>query len=331
MNPIDHFATSGTGKPEIRREPGTGRPYVKQPGSGKEITYRRVTTFIDVLEDRYLIEAWKQRMVVLGMAARHDLVMEAASLAHDPEGNKQKLNTVADTAREFAGDTQASRIGTAVHALTEQIDRGEHPQIPPAAQADIDAYIALKKKERLTVRESEVFVVLDDLRVGGTFDRIYELDGVLYVGDIKTGSLFGGAKMERQLACYATGQRYDIATGERTNLNVDQKRGLIIWIPAGQGRAEIRWANLEKGMYGVGLCDLIWQERGQAAAALLATPPGTFDLFQAIADAEPNSPAMSALWTAHQADWTPEATQAAMARIAAAQAAPHAPHLASVK
>lgn len=317
MTTVDYFSLT-SGKPEIRRD-DNGRPYVKHPETGREITYRRVTTFIDVLEDRFLIEQWKQRMVTIGMARRHDLVMEAASLANDPEGNKQKLNKVADTAREHAGDTQASRIGTAVHALTEQIDNGQDPLIPPSAKPDIDAYRQLLITERLTVREIEVFVVLDDLKVAGTFDRIYEYDGHRYVGDIKTGSLYGGAKMERQLAAYATGKRYDPATGERTDLDVDQKRGLIVHIPAGKGEASIHWADLERGQYGIGLCDLIWTERGQSAGALMATPPGAFDLFEAIANTEPTSEAFSALWHAHQEHWTPAATQAAKARLQGAQ------------
>lgn len=323
MTAVNHFPMSS--KPEIRRD-GNGRPYVKQLDTGREITYRRVTTFIDVLDDRYNLELWKQRMVALGMAHRHDLVMEAASLAADPESNKAKLNKVADAAREHAGDTQASRIGSAVHALTEQIDAGLDALTPPSAKPDIDAYRQLLATERLKVQEIEVFVVLDDLKVAGSFDRIYELDGQRYVGDIKTGSLYGGSKMEIQLACYATGKRYNLATGERTDLDVDQSRGLIIHIPAGQGQATMHWANLERGQYGMGLCELIWEWRGQSAGALMASPPPT-DLLPLIAKAD-SYEALMAIWAANTGTWTNEHTDAATARkrqLAATQTPSAAP------
>jgi hypothetical protein len=290
-----------------------GRPLVIPPGGGKKVSYRRVTTFIDVLDDRYALELWKQRQVAHGLAMRPDLVLKAASAA----GDKKTLNEVVKTASEAAGSTQAATVGTALHAITEQIDRGEDALIPPSAQADVDAY--RRATEHLTMRMIEVFVVNDDLQVGGTFDRVVELDGTLYVADIKTGTIdWGAEKIAMQLALYARSRRYEVRTGQRADLEVDTTRGLVIHLPAGAGQCELKWADLAIGWSGVQIAKDVWDWRG-LSGQLEATPPGQSNNLLDLVNLAGNEESLRQLWTEFRTDWTETHTAAAKRRLTALQ------------
>lgn len=288
-----------------------GRPMVIPPGGGKKIAYRRVTTFIDVLDDRFALELWKQRQVAHGMAMRPDLVLKAASA----NGDKKLLNEVAQTATEAAGSTQAATTGTALHAITEQLDRGQDPLIPPSAQPDVDAY--RKATEHLEMRLIEVFVVHDKLQVGGTFDRVVEVDGQRYVADIKTGKIdYGHGKIAMQLALYSRSQRYRVDGGAREPLDVDTSRGLVIHLPAGAGECTLHWAELDIGWCGVQIAKDVWDWRG-TTGLLEAEPPSSrpaasLDYLISIAT---NRVELENLFHRFEAQWTEDHTDAARERL----------------
>lgn len=283
-----------------------GRPMVIPPGGGKKVSYRRVTTFIDVLDDRFALELWKQRQVAHGMAMRADLVLKAASA----NGDKKLLNEVAKAATEAAGSSQAATTGTALHAITEQLDRGEDPLIPPSAQPDVDAY--KDATGLLSMKLIEVFVVNDELQVGGTFDRVVEThDGRRFVADIKTGKIdYGASKIAMQLALYARSQRY-LLNGERHPLSVDQTRGLVIHLPAGAGECSLHWADLDAGWRGVEIARDVWTWRSRSG--LLDAQP-TPDLLGQIYTARDEA-SIKTLWSQHQAIWTEIHTAAVKERL----------------
>lgn len=292
--------------PQVPRD-RYGRPMVIPPGGGKPTAYRRVTTFIDVLDDRFALEAWKQRQVAHGMAARSDLVLKAASAA----GDKATLNEVVKAANEAAGSSQAATTGTALHAITEQLDRGEDPLIPPSSQPDVDAYRNVTKD--MAMHLIEVFVVHDELKVGGTFDRIVELDGTRYVADIKTGKIdWGASKIAMQLALYANSQHYDPGNGRRSPLDVDTTRGLVIHLPAGAGECSLHWADLTLGWTGVQIAKDVWDWRG-LSGLLDADAPGP-DLLSLISIAGDRY-ALEALYRDHEQSWTAQHTAAAKQRL----------------
>lgn len=227
---------------------GWGRPLVIPLGGGKLVPYQRCTTFIDALSDRHNLELWLQRQVAVGLARRPDLVLKASSA----DDNKEVLNDVCEAAREAAGATMKATIGTALHAITEQIDRGGAPTVPPDYAEDVWAYMGTTAP--LVKRDIEVFVVHDELKVGGTFDRVVEVKGQAYVADVKTGNIeYDAAKITMQLAVYAHSERYDVATGERSPLNVDQNIGLVIHLPAGEGVCKLYWTDLVRGWEGAQL------------------------------------------------------------------------------
>lgn len=114
-----------------------GRPLIVPVRGGKAKAYTRCTTFVDCLDDKFNLQQWQQRMVALGLASRPDLLLAVSAHAED----KNHLNRITGEARDAAAASAAATTGTAIHALTEKIDRGEElPPIPEAYRADLEAY-----------------------------------------------------------------------------------------------------------------------------------------------------------------------------------------------
>ncbi len=235
-----------------------GRPLIIPPDGGKPVPYRRCTTFIDVLGDRSNLERWKQRQTAVGLSLRSDLLLRVATSKKD----NKALDKLCEDALKAAGSESSANIGTAIHSLTEQIDRGETPEIPEAWAKDIQAYIQATK--HFVMRSIEVFVVNDDLKVGGTFDRIVGHQGIGYVADLKTGSIaFDAGKIAMQLAVYAHSQIYNIETGERTPLGAYDQQGFVIHLPQGEGKCQVLEADLVEGWKGAQLAADVWAWRAK--------------------------------------------------------------------
>jgi hypothetical protein len=190
-------------------------PDKKHPRKGKCrcVYYQRTTTFIDVIEDEYLLKKWGNRNVAWGMGQRRDLQLAAATCKPDsdksqPLEDKTELNKIAKEAQSEAGDKQKASIGTSLHKLTHMKDRGETlGYVPPEWVDDLKAYDeATKGIEWIAI---ETFRVLDDWvdkscthihprnklfdpehpcrcrGVAGTVDRIGWIRGRLVIADIK--------------------------------------------------------------------------------------------------------------------------------------------------
>ena len=236
---------------------GWGRPMIIPPDGGKPVAYRRCTTFIDVLADRSALERWKQRKTAIGLAGRKDLLLRVATA----KGDNKTLDKICEWALQAAGSDASANIGTAIHELTEQIDRGETPEIPETWAKDIQAYLQTTK--RLKMEQIEVFVVNDDLKVGGTFDRLVWADECRMIADLKTGSIYDAGKIAMQLAVYAHRQIYNIETGERSPLFANDKAGLVIHLPQGEGKCQILEADLVEGWKGAQLAADVWAWRAK--------------------------------------------------------------------
>jgi len=238
-----------------------GRPLVLPPNGGNRVAYRRATTFVGCLDDTNGLMKWMSRQVAYGMGQRKDLVLAAA--AADP-ADKRKLGDIADKAAEHskgvAGD--AAETGTALHSLTERIDRGQPlGTVPQEYQADIDAY--RQATAGIDFTAIETFRVHDDWKIAGTADRIGRLHGRTMIMDIKTGSIDYPHKMAMQLAMYARMTPYDIATDSRTDdpEPVDRNYGIIIHLPAGQGRCDLYEIDLAKGWGACLIAKQVWDWR----------------------------------------------------------------------
>jgi LAGLIDADG-like domain len=160
-----------------------GRPMVLPPGArSKRVAYRRVTTFVGCLEDTYNLMNWKNRQVAYGMGQRKDLVLAAAAADRD---DKRKLNEIAEKAAEHATASASATTGTALHALTERVDRGQQLGfVPTEYEADIAAY--QKATASIEFTAIEAFRVYDRWQVAGTADRVgRDQHGRLRIYDIK--------------------------------------------------------------------------------------------------------------------------------------------------
>jgi hypothetical protein len=235
------------------------RPLVIPRGGGAPVAYTRCTTYVGVLEDTYNLARWQQRMVALGLASRPDLLLAVSAHRDD----KAQLNRICSDAQEAAAAHAAATTGTALHALTDHMDRGiPVGVIPEAYQADLAAYE--KATADLIPVEIEAFTVLDALQIGGTPDRVVEYRGARYIADVKTGSIqYGMGKIAMQLAVYSRSSLYDHVTGERSGLRVDQNNAVVIHLPAGEGRCELHWVNIAAGWEAVKLATSVraWRAR----------------------------------------------------------------------
>lgn len=221
---------------------GWKRPLVIPPGRVKGVGYTRCTTYVGCLEDRFGLDLWHRRMTAIGVAEREDLRL--AVIAHTQD--KKSLDEVCEKAIEAAKSKDAATIGTALHALTEQWDRGtlDLNRVPVDYRPDVEAYA--RATEGLEVVDIEVFGVIDDIKVAGTWDRTYRTkDGRLLMADTKSGSIeYGQGKIAMQLAVYSRCTPYDPDADPRrsaSNLErgIDQDRGLVVHLPAGKGTCEL--------------------------------------------------------------------------------------------
>lgn len=265
-----------------------GRPMVMPPKGKKRIAYRRTTTFVGCLDDTNGLMKWMSRQVAYGMGQRKDLVLAAAAA---DAADKRKLGEIADkaaeTAKGVAGD--AAETGTALHSLTERIDRGQQLGVVPAEYAaDIEAY--RQATEGIEWVGIETFRVHDEWKVAGTADRLakFPWSDRIRICDIKTGSIDYPHKMAMQLAMYARSVPYDIATDTRRTdpAEIDLNTGVIIHLPAGAGQCTLYEIDIAKGWGACLIARQVWNWRGTKDLTRPLAPPGTPPTWESlIADA----------------------------------------------
>lgn len=245
------------------REPSRdqyGRPLIVPPEGGKAIPYTRMSTVAKMLSDGSAITDWKMRNVAYGMSLRPDLVAKAAAvgaaaLAGDRRA-KLDLTDVVKAAEAAASSDRAANMGTAVHAFTEMLDEGRDTSMaPPEIRPLLDRYGQAVTMAQIKPVLSEVFVVIDQLRVAGTFDRGWLLNpglvpgSPLLIGDLKTGATAPGYAHDivMQVAGYAHGEIYDIDTQERRPLGANLDLGLLIHSPLSAEECSIYTLDLTAG------------------------------------------------------------------------------------
>lgn len=244
--------TITTVEPRVERD-HWGRPKIITPdGSGDTVPYTRVTTLAGTLDDTFGLAKWQRRQTAIGLAQRDDLLLSVK--AADDDDNKT-IDKACDAAMEAAGSSSAATIGTALHTLTERLDLGtDLPTVGPDVEQSMKAYIEATGHLDIVEYDGrpavEQFLVCDEIQAAGTADRIVRVPGVdkPVIADLKTGKIkYGALKIAMQLAIYAHGSRYDIATGERTAIDVDLRNALIIHLPAGAGTCRLWWVDIASG------------------------------------------------------------------------------------
>lgn len=209
---------------EVPRD-DSGRPLIMPPGGGELEPYMRASTAASMLSFQGGLEKWRQRLLV-GYALTHRL--DASNRWSLATTSREKDDAVT-AMLEAAGAWDAANKGTAMHEASEPgADPGEYAE-------DVERYQEALERAKLTVVETEAFVVNDRFRVAGTRDHVYRTcDGRYLVGDKKTGSAIHPHEHVIQLAAYAGGKLYSPVSGRATGrqLPVSTSLGLVVhWRP----------------------------------------------------------------------------------------------------
>lgn len=230
-----------------------GRYVLPDPETGEERSWTRATTVANTLADRFGLEQWAKRNVVLGIAAREDLYALAVSCK--PE-DKDQLDDIVEAAEEAAKARSGANLGTALHRITERVDRGEDLDIPDQWRPDIDAYCQTLVDNHLTVHPDymERVVVLPEYGIAGTLDRLLypgvTPDGPKIVADLKTGKdvvRYGMTEIAIQLAIYANATHVWNGDGYEPMPHVYTDRAIVIHLPVGEGTCTLHEVNIKEG------------------------------------------------------------------------------------
>lgn len=285
MSPTDAsetpFATPETVAVDFRRD-RWNRPLIAQVDGSKARPYTRFSSAAKALEDRFNLEQWAQRNVAFGMAHDPSLVATVLGIGGTPytwgKAEKDRVKDVVGRAQNVAQSHRRADEGTAVHEMTERNDRGELVTAGPY-EPDLAAYRHELQRAGVVVWPQwiECRMVSDSLQMAGTADRIVSLapwspllrdlehdpDEAL-IADVKTGrSLdFGGLSIAAQLAGYASGVLYDpLAEVRLPTPRLNRRWGLVIHLPAGEGRCDLYKADLVNGLAAAHLANAIRETR----------------------------------------------------------------------
>lgn len=286
-----------------------GRPLIVPADGGKPEPYTRASKFGDALEDTYNLSLWQQRMVLLGCVEADHLLLDAAAHRDD----RTHLNRIVEEAKTAAQAHAGAAKGTALHRITEKIDRGEPTgKIPKDYLADVDAY--RRATDGIQWLHLERFIVCDEVKAAGTADRYGIWNGRLVVGDTKTGSVDYPLKMAVQLAIYAHGKGYHPDTGRFDLGDVDKRTALIIHLAQGKGQCELRPLDIREGWQAAQLAVAVRAIRNASKKWLLPAVTGDDQALRDAIAAAADETALAALWRDNRHVWTADHTALAAAR-----------------
>jgi len=235
-------------QPDVKRDRWR-RPLITPPDGDKPEPYVRVSTLAKSLDSKEGLMQWMQRMTAIGLGKRPDLAERAAIT--DP-ADKRAMKEIVDGAMQAAESDRAANVGTTLHKLTENLDRGTLDVVPAHYQAHMDAY--REALAGIKVIATEMFVVNDHLKAAGTLDRLVQLpDGRIVVADVKTGATEPRYPhgVTTQCAIYAHSWRYDVIEEKRLAYlpenGVSTDTGLLIHLSAEKATCDLYLLDLTVG------------------------------------------------------------------------------------
>lgn len=220
--------------------------------------YTRISTLSGALDDKGGLVDWAAAMAMIGVVKSKSIHAQVSHLASAHESPwyvpaaKKPLKELVAKAKDLGGASDAAGFGTAFHGLCEELDKGNPPQfVPEELKPWIEArQAALEEFEPVLI---EPFVINDELKVAGNPDRFlrHKQTGIVYAADDKTGTDEPNfpLKVTIQVAIASRSSLYDQGSGERTPIECDQSRGLLIHTPLRleKPQAALYWLDLEKG------------------------------------------------------------------------------------
>lgn len=314
-------------RPEPKRD-RYGRYLLPDPDSGKELPWTRATTFAKSISDSFGLTRWELRMAVKGVAMRADLYALAAAT-----DDRTKLDRIAADAKEAAAASSGANLGSALHGFTERLDRGETVDVPEPWRGDVAAYHKALNRAKVRIRSQyiERIIVVPELRVAGTLDRIVEHSGGLHIADVKTGKdlSYGWLEIAIQLALYAhAGAMWNDTTHTYEPMpTVDPNWGIVMHLPVGKARCDLYQVDIGAGWEAAQTCQQVrqWRNRRDLSTPLvvadwdplanLARQNSTNQLAAQI-DAAATIGELEAIWIRADAEgtWTSALTAAAAKR-----------------
>lgn len=243
---VDSMFLRAAERVDIPRHPRWGGPMIIPPGGGKPEYYQRISSYSKLLDDASNLNLWYGRQTAVGLARRPDLAMLAGTAQPD---DKNTLNDIVKQAMDAAQSSASANRGTALHAATEHVDLGgDIDALPADMRDDIAAY--QQATRNLRVLAIEKFVVLDDFKVGGTFDRLVLCpDGKIRVADLKTGASAADYPHSAtvQMAMYAHGLLYTPDGARSPMPGVNHDHALLIHLPQSTGTCTLHLLDIRAG------------------------------------------------------------------------------------
>ncbi len=285
--------------PSDARRDRYGRYLVVPPGGGRPVGYTRATTVAKALDDQGGLMPWKASVALTGLMRRPGLrgQLEALMSAHPHTGPwyggpeaKAAMKKLVEECAKAGGSADRADLGTALHAIVEQINLGQTPTIhQEETKADVAAYLKTIRAAGITFDPAyiEATVVLDAFKVAGTMDmgRGY-VPGLGHVTcDLKTGTNldFSWQSIAVQLAIYAHGDaiyQQGIAEDGSGDLrlpvpDVRQDVAVVIHLPAGEARCVLYEVNIAAGWeaFQKSMWARAWRSRKDLAQPLAIAPP----------------------------------------------------------
>jgi hypothetical protein len=247
-----------------------GRPLIEPKDGGKALPYTRSSSAAKTIEDTFNLELWMRRNIVYGMAHDTSLIARTLAIPGGPsdwdQKQKKAINDICEAAAQVAQASKAADIGTALHAMVEQVNLG-HTVDAGIYAADLDAYRWAISQMGWQIHPDHVEcrMVCDSLQMAGTCDMLVQNDdGEYFVADLKTSASvdYGGLGWAAQLAAYAHSDIYSPLLQCRLETPViNQQVGYIVHLPAGQGVCTIHQVDLVKGYEAAALANLIRDTR----------------------------------------------------------------------
>ncbi len=272
-------------KPEARiKRDQYGRYVIPHPITGKDVSWTRATTLASTLADRYGLEQWSKRNVVLGIGVRADLYAQAAAAL--PE-DRDTLNQIVAQAEEASKAKAGANTGSALHRFTERADAGEDVAAPAPWDADLAAYRSTMSDHGISVVGGwlERVLLVPEVDVAGTCDRLLNaMDWQLpRIGDLKTAKdvvRYGMTEIALQLSLYAHATHwFDPDAGElhEIDVRIDQERAVVMHLPVGRGECTLYEVDIAAGWDAVQLAVDVrnWRKRKDLCAALSSSPVAT--------------------------------------------------------
>jgi hypothetical protein len=276
----DPFAAPAEPTPDIIKNGRYWLPPVNDP-TAKRIGWTRATTLVKTVSDMFLIDRYHQREIMIGLAKREDLYDLACATDVDDKDALNKLAVdvmeAAKSGRGYAG----SEVGTAFHAATERLDRGDPHGLRPRWDAKLKAYQDRMAAAGFTFNPQlmERRVVCERYQVAGTFDRIAQKGSAnprvtsspLFVTDLKTQKTFyTWWEIAAQLAIYANADAmWDEDQHRYVQMpRVDKDVAYVTWMPVqhpGENADDVDLyaVDIAKGWRAVDLISLVRDLRKQ--------------------------------------------------------------------